>query len=121
MNVKTLSVVKIKDILLITIPDEPSDKMICELQESVLSAMEKFQSRGVILDISMVHVFDSFFARTIAETTQMISLMSGETIVAGMQPTVAIVATELGLTLGNALSTLDVDTAFEILNNKDIG
>lgn len=116
MSVKSLSVVKIKDILLVTVPDDPGDSMISELQESVLNAIDKYQSKGVILDISMVQIMDSFFARTIAETTQMVSLMSGATVVAGMQPAIAITATELGLSLGNALSALDVDQAFEMLH-----
>lgn len=116
MHLKTLSVVKIKNVLLVTVPDDPSDKMVYELQEQVLRSLEKHQSTGVILDISLVNVMDSFFARTIAETTQMVSLMSGMTVVAGMQPSVAITATELGLTLGTAFSALDVDQAFEILN-----
>lgn len=118
MQNNVLSVVKIKNILLVTIPDDPNDNLIFELQKNVLSAIEKFDSKGVILDISMVKIMDSFFARTIAETSQMVSLMSGATVVAGMQPSVAITATELGLSLGSAKSALDVDQAFDILQAK---
>jgi len=115
---ESLSVIKLKNILLVTVPDNPGDDMIYELQNKVLSAMEKYESAGLILDISSVNVLDSFFARTISETTQMVTLMGGHTVVAGMRPGVAITAAELGLHLGNALSALDVDAALELLNHN---
>ncbi|MDP2903555.1 MAG: STAS domain-containing protein [Methylovulum sp.] len=114
---ESLSVIKLKNILLVTVPDDPGDDMIYELQNKVLSAMEKYESAGLILDISSVNVMDSFFARTISETTQMVTLMGGHTVVAGMQPGVAITAAELGLHLGHALCALDVDCALELLNH----
>ena len=118
MDSDSLSVIKLKNILLVTVPDDPGDNTIDELQTKVLSAMEKYSSKGLILDISSVNVLDSFFARTISETTQMVALMGGETVIAGMQPAVAITATELGLHLGKARSTLDVDRALDIFTDN---
>jgi rsbT antagonist protein RsbS len=45
----------------------------------------------------------------------MVALMGGQTVIAGMHPSVAITATQLGFTLGNVLTALDVDRALEIL------
>ncbi|MDD5228808.1 MAG: STAS domain-containing protein [Methylococcales bacterium] len=114
----SLSVIKLKNILLVTVPDDPGDDIIHELQTKVLHAIEKYQSKGLILDISSVNILDSFFARTISETTQMVALMGGKTVIAGMQPSVAITATELGLHLGKAISTLDVDRALDIFTDN---
>lgn len=118
MDSESLSVIRLKNILLVTVPDDPGDDIIEELQNKVLSAMEKYSSKGLILDISSVNVLDSFFARTISETTQMVALMGGQTVIAGMQPAVAITATELGLHLGKARSTLDVDRALDIFTDN---
>ncbi len=118
MEGDSLSVIKLKDILLVTVPDDPGDDVIQELQNKVLNAIEKYGSKGLLLDISSVNVLDSFFARTISETTQMVALMGGRTIVAGMQPSVAITAPELGLNLGKALTTLDVDRALDIFSES---
>ena len=71
----------------------------------------------MILDISAVETLDSFFARTIAETAQMVALMGGRTVIAGMRPSVAITTTQLGLTLGGAMTALDVDRALDMLNH----
>lgn len=77
--------------------------------------MEHHEPKGVILDISMVQIMDSYFARTIVETAQMVKLMGGTTVIAGMQGGVAITATQLGLTLGNIKTALDVDRALDML------
>lgn len=118
MDGDNLSVIKLKNILLVTVPDDPGDDTIQELQRKVLHAIEKYESKGLILDISSVNILDSFFARTISETTQMVALMGGQTVIAGMQPSVAITATELGLHLGKAISTLDVDRALDVFTDN---
>lgn len=116
--IENISVNKVKNILLVSIPKDPDDLSISELQEKVLRAMEKYNVKGLIMDISLVEIVDSFFARTIAETAQMVSLMGGKTIIAGMQPSVAITTVQLGLMLGNTLSALDVDNAFDLINSE---
>lgn len=116
MNGDTVAVNKVREILLVTVPPDPEDRSISSLQDKVLSAIENYHSKGVILDISVVETLDSFFARTIIETAKMVSLMGGRTIVAGMQANVAITATQLGLTLDTIETSLNVDIAFTALD-----
>jgi len=71
------------------------------------------------LDISLVGTVDSFFARTMEETAQMISLMGGKTVIVGTQPAVAVTATELGLGFGQAESALTVEHALDSLSAID--
>ncbi len=113
---ENISVIKVRNLLLMTVPSDPDDATVSALQEQVLEAMARHQTKGLVLDISTVQTLDSFFARTIAETVQMVGLMGGRTVLAGMRASVAVTATQLGLTLGNALTTLDVDRAFELLD-----
>jgi len=111
------SLIKIRDVLMVTMPADPDDAIMSVLQKKVLMAMERSPAQGVVLDISAVESLDSFFARTIAETTQMVALMGGQTILTGMRPSVAITITQLGLTSGKTRTALNVDRAFEILRN----
>jgi rsbT antagonist protein RsbS len=115
MVAESLSVIKVRDVLMVTVPPDPNDETVSALQERVLEAMERYQAKGLVLDISTVETLDSFFARTVAETAQMVALMGGRTVIAGMRASVAITATQLGLTLGSALTALDVDRALGIL------
>jgi rsbT antagonist protein RsbS len=121
MSDASISVVKVHDILLVTIPPDPDDTTISALQEEVLQAMERHAARGVILDIAAVETLDSFFARTVTETAQMVGVMGGRTVIAGMRPSVAITATQLGLTLGNTPTALDVDLALDRLSGAPSG
>jgi len=115
---KSLSVVKIRDTLMVTMPTDPDDVMVSALQEAVLEAMEKYRPQGLVLDISAVETLDSFFARTVAETSRMVALMGGRTVIAGMRPSVAITATQLGLTMGTTMAALNVDRALDLLTAK---
>jgi rsbT antagonist protein RsbS len=113
MDPQSLSVVKIREILIVTLPSDPDDSTVAALQEKVLTSMERHQARGVVLDLSAVETLDSFFARTVAETAQMIGIMGGRTIVVGMRPAVAITTTQIGLALGSIETALTVDRALD--------
>ncbi len=117
MTEETLSIIKVRDILMVTMPADPDDATVSALQERVLLAMERSSARGVVLDVSAVESLDSFFARMITETTQMVAMMGGRTVLTGMRPSVAITITQLGLTLGKTRTALSVDRALDILRD----
>jgi rsbT antagonist protein RsbS len=121
MALENISVIRLRDLLLVTVPPDPDDETVSALQEQVLAAMARLDARGLVLDISTVQTFDSFFARTVAETVQMVALMGGRTVLAGMRANVAVTATQLGLTLGGSLTALDVDRAIDLLNAAPVG
>ena len=102
--------------LMVTTPADPDDLMVKTRQEEVLRAMERYRPKGLVLDISGVETLDSFFARTVAETSRMVGLMGGSTVIAGMRPSVVITATQLALTLGGILTALTVDRALDLLS-----
>ena len=114
---ESISVVKVRDVLLVTMPADPDDASVSALQMKVLQMMEQYEATGLGLDISAVETLDSFFARTVAETAQMVALMGGRTVIAGMRPSVAITTTQLGLTLGSTMTALDVDRALDTLTD----
>ncbi|MFH0793575.1 MAG: STAS domain-containing protein [bacterium] len=116
-----VSIIKIRDVLMATIPPNPDDATITGVQERVLAAMDQYSPKGLVLDITSVDTLDSFFARTIAETARMVALMGGRTVVVGMHPSVAITATQLGLTLGSAETALDVEKALDRLQDERLG
>src|ERR1043165_10250094 len=113
-----ISVIKVRDMLMVTMPPDPDDATISLLEEKTLTAMEKHESASLVLDISAVETLDSFFARTVSETAKMVALMGGRTIIAGMRPAVAVTATQIGLTLGNIETALNVDRALDMTATK---
>ena len=121
MASESISVIKLRDLLLVTVPPDPDDETVSALQGQVLRAMAQHEAKGLLLDISTVQTLDSFFARTVAETVQMVGLMGGRTVLAGMRACVAVTATQLGLTVGNSLTALNVDRALDLLNAAPSG
>jgi len=119
MSTETISVIKLRDVLLVSMPADPDDTIISSLQERTLTAMERNTVTGLVLDLSKVEILDSYFARVVAETAQMVGLMGGETIIAGMRPSVAITATELGVTLGKTRTAMTVERALEMAATKN--
>jgi len=119
MDTPNISVIKVRDVLMVTMPPDPDDSTVAALQEKVLSALERHGGKGLILDISSVDTLDSFFARTVSETAQMVTLMGGRTIIVGMQPSVAVTATQMGLTLGKIETALNMDRALDLTAAQD--
>ena len=118
MAIANISVIKVRDILLVTVPPDPDDDTVTHLQEKILEAMETHEAMGLVLDISTVETIDSFFARTVTETAKMVGLMGGLTVLAGMRASVAVTTTQLGLALGKTLTALDVDRAMNLLETN---
>jgi rsbT antagonist protein RsbS len=117
MTNQNISLVKVRNTLLVTMPADPDDVTVTTLQEEVLGAMEEYRPKGLVLDISAVETLDSFFARTITETSRMVTMMGGQTVIAGMRPSVAITATQLGLTMVGTFTALTVDRALDLLTH----
>jgi rsbT antagonist protein RsbS len=118
MAIANISVIKVRDILLVTVPPDPDDDTVTHLQEKILEAMELHEAKGLVLDISTVETIESFFARTVTETAKMVGLMGGLTVLAGMRASVAVTTTQLGLALGKTLTALDVDRAMNLLETN---
>ncbi len=119
MTTEPISVIKVRDVLLVSMPSDPDDSTVAALQDRTLEAMSKHDVRGLVLDLSKVEILDSYFARTVAETAQMVGLMGGKTIIAGMRPSVAITATELGVTLGKTRTAMTVENALELAGQAE--
>jgi rsbT antagonist protein RsbS len=115
MGAENISVIRVRDVLYVTVPSDPDDETVAALQQCVLESMAKHEPKGLVLDISTVLTLDSFFARTVTETVQMVTLMGGRTVLVGMRPSVAVTAVQLGLSLEHVESALNVDQALDRL------
>ena len=83
---ESIAVVKVRDVLMVTMPADPDDASVSALQMKVLQMMEQYEATGLVLDISAVETLDSFFARTVAETAQMTALMGDARSLLGCAP-----------------------------------
>ncbi|MFD5818559.1 STAS domain-containing protein [Streptomyces sp. NPDC127038] len=108
-------VLRIGDILLVTLHGDLHDEAAEELQRDIGEAIAASSAGGVVIDISGVEIVDSFLGRVFAEVAAHAKLLAAETVVAGMRPAVAITLVELGLTLPGLRTALDTDEALRLL------
>ncbi|OXS30986.1 anti-anti-sigma factor [Streptomyces sp. XY006] len=111
----TVPVLRLGDVLLVTLQGELHDGMAEQLQHDITSRIAGSRVTGVVIDISGVDIVDSFLGRVLAEIAAGAGLLAARTVLAGMRPAVAITLVELGLTLPGLRTALDVERAMELL------
>jgi len=108
-------ILKQGDVLIASIQSHLGDRDLVQLRDDVAEKVGRFKSLGVIIDVSILDVMDSFATRmlsTIADTTR---LRGAETVIVGIQPEVAVAMVQLGLTLDGIPTALDLEEGLELL------
>ncbi len=113
-----IPVLKMGELLLVTIQVDMHDQLALTLQDDLTAQISRTGAKGVLIDISSLDVVDSFIGRMLGSIATMSRLMNAETVVVGMQPSVAITLVELGLTLTGIRTALDVERGMEILRRR---
>lgn len=104
--------------LLVTIQVDMHDRLALALQDDLTGRIVKDGATGVLIDISSLDVVDSFIGRMIGNTAAMASVLDAQTVVVGMQPSVAITLVELGLTLSGVRTALNVEKGMALLTGS---
>jgi rsbT antagonist protein RsbS len=91
------------------------DRDLMQLRDEIAEKIGRFKSRGVILDVSILDVLDSFATRTLRTIAETARLRGAETVIVGIQPDVAVAMVQLGLTLDGVLTALDFEEGMELL------
>ncbi|TMR38314.1 STAS domain-containing protein [Nonomuraea zeae] len=111
-------ILKLDDILIVSIQVELEDQGVLALQEDLAEAVVESAARGVIIDISAVEIVDSFIGRMLATIASISRVLDAETIVVGMRPAVAITLVELGLSLGGVRTALNLEKGVALLEDR---
>lgn len=110
-------VLKLKNILLTSIQVDLTDEDALEFQEDLLKAVQRNEADGVIIDITVLDVVDSFLARVFNETAIMVKLLGAEAVISGMQPDVALTLVEMGRELIGVSTAINLDHGMEKLQD----
>jgi rsbT antagonist protein RsbS len=108
-------ILKIGDLLLVSIQIDLQDQSAIALQEDLAEKISATGASGVVIDISAVEIVDSFIGRMFATIASISRLFDADTVVVGMRPAVAITLVELGLSLGEVRTALDLERGMAIL------
>jgi len=111
-----IPILKLRDCLLVTIQVDMHDRLAMTLQDDLTEQIVSQRARGVLIDISALDVVDSFIGRMLSNIASMSRILDAETVVVGMQPSVAITLVELGLSLPGIRTALNVDRGMDLLS-----
>ncbi len=113
-----IPILKVGRVLIVPIQVDMDDQAVISLQERILSELERTGARGVLIDISLLEMVDSFIGRVLSDIAAMARIMDARTVVVGMQPAVAITLVELGLELRGVDTVLNVDEGIRLLRSE---
>jgi rsbT antagonist protein RsbS len=108
-------ILKQGEMLIASIQSNLNDQDLMQLKDEIAEKVGRFKSRGVVLDVSILDVLDSFATRTLRSIAETARLRGAETVIVGIQPDVAVAMVQLGLTLDGVLTALDFEEGMELL------
>lgn len=111
-------ILKQGDYLIASIQSVLSDSDLVQLRDNLGERVGTYRSRGVIIDVTVLDVIDSFATRTLRAIAHMLKLRGAETVIVGIQPDVAFAMVQLGLTLEGVGTALDLEEGLAYLDMK---
>ncbi len=111
-----IPILKMGDCLLVTIQTDMHDRLALALQDDLTTRVSNTRARGVLIDISALEVVDSFIGRMLSNIASLTRLLDARTVVVGMRPAVAITLVELGLSMPEVQTALNVETGMELIS-----
>ena len=111
-------ILKQRDYLIASIQSVLSDEDLLQLRDDLSERVGQFRSRGVIIDVTVLDVIDSFATRTLRAIAHMLKLRGADTVIVGIQPDVAFTMVQLGLTLEGIGTSLDLEEGLAYLDRQ---
>jgi len=111
-------ILKQGDVLIASIQSALSDDDLMQLRDDLAAKVGSFRSRGAIVDVTVLDVIDSFAVRMLRSIAQMLRLRGAQTVIVGIQPEVALAMVQLGLTMVEVATALDLEEGLAHLEGQ---
>jgi rsbT antagonist protein RsbS len=110
MNI--IPILQLQSNLIASIQTELTDEEALAFQSELLERNQKLDTKGIIIDVSMLDVIDSYMAKVLSDLTTMVRLQGSKVVLCGVQPAVASTLVDMGMKLNGIESFLSLDHAF---------
>ncbi len=111
-------ILKQGDYLIAIVQPSATDTDLERLRDDLLAMVCAHRARGVIIDVTALDVLDSFASRALTSLGRMVKLRGSDAVVVGIQPEVAFAMVQLGLTLPDIATALDLEEGLQILKER---
>ena len=116
-----IPVIRVEDVLIATVLEDVSDSDALALQRELGQQLEVRGAKGVLIDLSVVGIVDSYLGRVLSEVATMSRLLGAPTVIAGIQPAVAVTLVELGVHMAGVRTALTSDAGMRMLRDVRSG
>jgi rsbT antagonist protein RsbS len=110
-----VSILRQGDYLIASIHEALDDGEMTRFQDDLVAQIGEHRARGVIIDVAALDVLDSFGSRTLQRLARMARLRGAETVIVGIQPSVAFAMVRLGMRLDDLHTALDLEEGMQYL------
>ena len=111
-----IPVLKQGDYLIASIQEAATDADLQQLLNELVRRVGEHRSKGVIVDVTVLDVMDSFAARLLRDIANTVRLRGAETVIVGIQPDAAFTMVRLGMTLDDVATALDLEEGVAYLD-----
>ena len=111
-----IPIIKVGENLIVSLQFDIDDKTALTLQKDLLKEIQRTTATGVLIEISALDVVDSFLGRMLSDIAKMSACINADTVIVGIQPSVAITLVELGLTFEGVYTALNTEAGIELLH-----
>ncbi len=118
---RTIPIIRLHDTLIVSIQRELSDELVRELKDDVAQEIRTHDVSGLVIEVSGVDIFDSYIARSIRDIAQIAGLLGVRTVLAGLDPGMAITLVEMGMAMRGVSTALNLGDAVEMLGCRGRG
>jgi rsbT antagonist protein RsbS len=104
--------------LIASIQSAMTDSEALSLQDDLMDQVSRYRSRGIIVDVTALDVMDSFAARSLQTIAHMTNLRGAVTVIVGIQAEVAFAMVQLGMSLEDVHTALDLEEGLAFLDQR---
>jgi rsbT antagonist protein RsbS len=111
-------ILKAGGVLIASVQSTLTDAEWTRLRDELADRVGRQRCRGVVIDVTVLEVMDSFAARVLRTTAAVLQLRGAATVLVGIQPEVAFSMVQLGLDLRGVETALDLEEGLELLRGR---
>src|SRR5881394_4409568 len=105
-------------ILIASVQAALTDSDAERLRHDLMERVSRYRGHGIIVDVTAIDVMDSFAARSLRTIAHMTRLRGAVTVIVGIQAEVAFAMVQLGMSLEDVHTALDLEEGLAFLDTQ---
>ena len=119
-GVPRVSILSQSRYLIVSIHSALDDGELLRLERDLLDRVDSRRARGIVIDVSVLDVIDSFATHTLSRIDAAARLKGARTVVVGITPEVAMAVVGLSLQARLTETALDLEEGLQLLAAGDV-